>query len=110
MKKEVLEKLYAKTHNVELGSIDDVGKKVTLLMDDILTAKATYSNAITAIRAKADKTINDYGKIQDELIKIEKQINDLGITAPPNFDKVAQEGYNTFVIAKRILQDVKDIK
>ncbi len=96
--------------NVELGAIEDVSKEITILMDELLNAKAKYSNAVTEIRAKADKTINSYGKIQDKLIKIEKQINDLGMVAPKNFDDASQNGYNTFVIAKRLLQDVKDIK
>jgi vacuolar-type H+-ATPase subunit I/STV1 len=97
-------------HEVELSIIDNVAKEVTSLTDELLTAKAKYSNAITEIRSKADKTINAYSKIQDKLIKIEKQINELGIVAPKNFDDASQQGYNMFVIAKRILQDVKDIK
>jgi len=117
MNKNVIEKMYSSTENVELaevkvdlGAIDDVEKDVKSLMDEILSAKAKYQNAVTEIRAKADKAINSYGKIQDKLIKIEKQINDLGIVAPQKFNDVAQEGYNSFVIAKRIIQDVKDIK
>lgn len=97
-------------HEIELGAIENVQKEVKVLMDELLTAKAKYQNSVNEIRAKADKTINSYGKIQDKLIKIEKQINDLGIVAPQNFNDVSQEGYNTFVIAKRLLQDVKDIK
>lgn len=98
------------THEVELGVIEDISKDINILMDELLAAKAKYSNAITEIRTKADKTINSYGKIQDRLIKIEKQINDLGVIAPKNFEDAAQNGYNAFVIAKRLLQDVKDIK
>lgn len=97
-------------HKVELGAIDDVNKEIKLLMDEILTAKAKYQNSVNELRAKADKTINSYSKVQDKLIKIEKQMNDLGIVAPQNFNDVSQEGYNAFVIAKRLLQDVKDIK
>jgi flagellar biosynthesis chaperone FliJ len=105
-----LEKTELSEIQIELGVIDDVGKEVKGIMDEILNAKAKYQNAVTEIRSKADKTINAYSKIQDKLEKIEKQINDLGIVAPQNFNDVSQEGYNSFVIAKRILQDVKDIK
>ena len=107
---EVVEKYKSEKHEVELALIDDVAKEITSLTDELLVAKAKYSNAVTEIRSKAEKTINAYSKIQDKLIKIEKQINELGIVAPKNFDDAGKKGYNMFVIAKQLTQDVKEIK
>ena len=77
MKKEVLEKLYAKEQQVDLASIDKFRKEY-LSIQSGNTAK--YIQELTAIRTKILKGIEEIGNYKDKIDKTIQGLNSLGLT------------------------------
>jgi DNA repair exonuclease SbcCD ATPase subunit len=98
------------THKVELASIQDISKRASDLSDKILNNKAILQNALSKANIEAKKYASEYDKLQNDIIKIEKQINDLGILSPKELDSAAQVAFNSFKVNQSVLENSKDIK
>jgi len=109
---DITEKVEAKlaSHKVELGNIQEINKKATDLSNKILNNKAVLSNALLKVSTEARKYESEYDKLQIEIIKIEKQINDLGIVSPKDLGEASQMAFNSFKVNQYVLENSKGIK
>jgi len=98
------------SQKVELGVIQDLDKKATDLSNKILNNKAVLSNALLKVSTEARKYASEYDKLQVEIIKIEKQINELGMVSPKDLDSAAQMAFNSFKVNQYVLENSKGIK
>ena len=110
LKEYNLSKAELASQKVELGVIQDLNKKATDLSNKILNNKAVLSNALLKVSSEAKKYASEYDKLQVEIIKIEKQINDLGIVSPKDLDSASQIAFNSFKVNQYVLENSKGIK
>jgi hypothetical protein len=85
---------------VELGAIQDLDKRASKLVDNILAVKTKWNDANMIAKNSAGKLLTEYDQIRNEIIKVEKQMNDIGLVGPKELDDVATQAENALKLIK----------
>ena len=74
---------------IELGTIQDLDKRASNLLDNIVSIRTKWNDANMIAKNSAGKLLTEHNAIQNEIIKVEKQMNDLGMVSTKELDDVA---------------------
>ena len=74
---------------IELGTIQDLDKRASNLLDNIVSIRTKLQDANMIAKNSASKLLTQHNQIQNEIIKVEKQMNDIGMVSTKELDDVS---------------------
>jgi hypothetical protein len=99
-----------KGYKIDLGSIQDLDKKASKLVDEIVSVKTKWNDANMIAKNSAGKLLGEYNQIRTEIIAVEKQLNDIGLVGPKELDAVAFQAENAFKLIKFVQENANASK